>query len=372
MNQKLLYQWIELIQRQFYKLGKWQAMVLAIYSFGVVLAGKCQGSLVAEELGFFSRIPNLERRFRRWLNNPRLDLEICFRLWVEWVWKSLDAPRAILLVDETKLADRLGVMMLSLAYEQRAIPLVWRCYRANSAEDYPQQGQVLMVWGLVARVLEVLPTDSRPLIQMDRGLGHSSAMLKALNSLPIKCQVRLKQNTSFRSRRGHQCLLQDLIKPGEAHTVYGEVFQGKKAVYGRVHLVWELGQAEPWCLYTNDSEVRAAVYALRVWQEESFRDLKSGGWQWQCSYVTSPQHAQRLLLVLSLAYAWMLTQGCMLLHASHDWQREVFEGKDNKYSLFRTGRRWFKRMYQICSAKIYVGLCFIPRFKPRPLKLSSP
>jgi hypothetical protein len=37
--------------------------------------------------------------------------------------------------------------------------------------DYPTQGQVLLVWGLLAQVLEALPAGSRPLVQMDRGLG---------------------------------------------------------------------------------------------------------------------------------------------------------------------------------------------------------
>lgn len=369
MNQDLLYQWIELIQTQFYNLGKWQAIGLAIYSYGVVLAGHCQGSKVAEALGSFGRLTNLERRFRRWLNNRQIDLEACFQVWSFWVWKSLDVPRATLLVDETKIADRIAVMMVSVAYEGRAIPLVWKCYRANSAADYPQQGQVLMIWGLLARIAEALPANSRPIVQMDRGLGHSSAMLKALATLPITFQVRVKKNASFISRRGHRCLLQDLIKPGEQVTCHGILFPASnvyKQVTVTVHLIWEVGQKEPWCLVTNGKQVKGAVYALRMWQEESFRDLKSGGWQWHCTYVTSPDHAQHLLLVLALAYAWMLTQGTLVLNGDATMQAEVYDGKHNKYSIFRSGLRWFRRMALDHMEKIYVGLCFIPRFKPKP------
>ena len=161
MNPELLYQWMDTIQMHFHNLGKWQAKGLALYSFGVVLAEHCQGSKVAEALGFFGRIPTVERRLRRWLNNLRIDIDRCCQVWSFWVWGSLDTCRAVLLVDETKIANRIGVMVVSLAYENRAIPLVWRCYRANSAIDYPQQGQVLLVWGLLARVLAALPSDSR-------------------------------------------------------------------------------------------------------------------------------------------------------------------------------------------------------------------
>ncbi len=135
MNQMPLYQWIELIRAQFANLKAWQATNLALFSFGVVLAEHCRTSKVAEALAFFGRITSLERRLRGWLANPRLDLDACWAVWVAWVWSSLETPRAVLLVDENKIGDRWGVMMVSLAYEQRAIPLMWRCYRANSEED---------------------------------------------------------------------------------------------------------------------------------------------------------------------------------------------------------------------------------------------
>lgn len=364
MNLTLLYQWIDLVSDQFHNLGKWQATGLALYSFGVVLAEHCQGSKVAEQLGTLGRIPSLERRLRRWLHNRHIDLDACFQAWNFWVWRSLDVPRAVLLVDETKLGDRIGVMMVSLAYQGRAIPLVWRCYRANSAPDYPNQGQVLMVWGLLARVVSALPATSRPLVQMDRGLGHSSAMMKALRDLGVHFQVRVKHDATFTSRRGHSCRLRDLIKPGEQVTIRGQLFQYRKQMQVTVHLIWEAGHTQPWCLATNDRQVRGTTYALRVWQEESFRDLKSGGWQWQCSYVTSPDHAQRLILVLALAYAWMLTQGSFVLNGDPRLRQTVYAGKRNKYSVFRSGLRFFKQMIQTRTENIFVGLFFAPQYKP--------
>ena len=364
MNLNLLYQWMTRIDQEFSPLTKWQARGLALFSYGMVLARHCQVSRVAEELGMVGRMPSVERRLRRWLANQRIDVQQCCQVWSSWVWRSLDAPRAVLCVDETKIANRIGVMMVSLAYEKRAIPLVWCCYRANSALDYPAQGQVLLVWGLLARVLYALPADCRPLVQMDRGLGHSSAMLNALHNLGLSYLVRVKQNATFTSRRGHRCLLQDLIKPGEHLTCYGTLFRGRKQIHGTVHLIWQTGQAQPWCLVTNDRQIRGSRYAWRVWQEESFRDLKSGGWQWQCSYVTTPAHAQRLLLVLALAYAWMVTQGTFLLHADPHLQRQVWSGRHLKYSIFRAGLRYFKRMIHVDARKIFVGLFFAPSYQP--------
>ncbi len=221
-----------------------------------------------------------------------------------------------------------------------------------------------MIWGLLARVLDALPTDSRPVVQMDRGLGHSSAMLKALRNLNVDFLIRVKQNATFTSRRDHQYLPRDWVRKGETVTCHGTLFRSSKRVTGTVHLIWEKDQKEPWCLFTTDAYIRVSAYALRMWQEESFRDLKSGGWQWHCTYVTSPDHAHRLILGLALAYAWMLTQGTLVLHGDTTIQREVFDGRCHKYSRFRSGLRYFKRMSVGQVSRIYMGLLFVPPFKP--------
>jgi hypothetical protein len=80
MNLELLYQWMSLIQMHFHNLGKRQATGLALYSFGVVLAEHCQGSKVAEALGFFGRIPTLEPAPKATLKCRRIDMEACFQV----------------------------------------------------------------------------------------------------------------------------------------------------------------------------------------------------------------------------------------------------------------------------------------------------
>jgi hypothetical protein len=370
MNLDQLYQWMEIIQRHFTNLKKWQAIGLALYVYGVVISEKCQASKISENLAVLGQIPSIERRLRRWLSNVAIEMVVCQEMWVKWVVKNLDIPRLVLLVDETKLADRLGIMMVSVAYESRAIPLAWCCYRANSAEAYPRQGQVWLIVGLLARVISALPTDKRVLVQMDRGLAHSSAMLRGLDFLGVHYLVRVKSNACFTSQRGTTQLIHNLIKPNETHSLRGTLFTQEKKVKGTLLLAWEVGQKEPWCLFTNDPTLSATHYALRMWQEESFRDLKSGGWNWQASFVMEPDRAERLVLVLAIAYAWMLTLGSFVFHADRHIQRLVFDGQHNKYSVFRSGLRFFKAMICRDWRKIYVGLFLAPLFKRQPQKLS--
>jgi hypothetical protein len=102
------------------------------------------------------------------------------------------------------------------------------------------------------------------------------------------------------------------------------------------------GEAEPGCLITNAPRLSGHDYALRNWQAPSCRDRKSGGWNWQQSPVWQPDHAQVRLLVLALAYAWVVSPGTQRL-----------------YSVFREGLRyWLDLLY--AHKPLYLGLFFAP------------
>lgn len=219
----------------------------------------------------------------------------------------------MVLVDETKLGQWVGVLKISLAYGGRAIPLFWRCYPASQAHGYPRQGQVLLVWQLVARVQACCGDHHRLLVQMDMGLGNSSAMLRALNSLGVDYLVRVKPQSTFTSRRGKTPALAQIAQRGRALSLAGWLFQIKAQTPVHLHIVWEQAYDQPWCLVTNTRQVRGRAYTYRIWQEESFRDLKSGGWRWQGARLRLPDRAERLLLAMSSAYGWTLTLGSLAL-----------------------------------------------------------
>jgi hypothetical protein len=266
-----------------------------------------------------------------------------------------------LLVDETKLGEWIGVLMVSLAFEGRAIPLMWRAYIANSKADYPSGGQVQTIAILLAKVLEALPADCRPIVEADRGIGNSSKMMRAVSRLGLSLVFRVKQSSVIRTRRGGKQRLSALAKPGEGWRGSGWLFNAAEdRVWMHVHILWEVGQAEPWCLATNEKALRATGYAVRMWQEESFRDLKSGGWQWQVSHIRQPQRAERLILVLALAYAWCLTQGIVARASEPALRRQVITGVQSGFSLFRDGLRFIKRMLYFNPSRIYAGLFLVP------------
>jgi len=108
-----------------------------------------------------------------------------------------------------------------------------------------------------------------------------------------------------------------------------------------VLVVWQANYADPWCLVTNAPYIHTFTYGLRFWQEAGFRDLKSDGWQWQSSRVWLPEHAQVLLLVMALAYAYTLTLGTLVLSAPAVFRVVARPGKRQHFSVFRLGLRLF-------------------------------
>jgi hypothetical protein len=257
--------------------------------------------------------------------------------------KCLVAEEVILLVDETHLGDHLSMMMVGVAYEQRCIPLAWRCYQPD---DYPAEGQVQLITQLLHIVDEGLPEGCCPLLQADRGIGTSPDLIEEVERLGWRYLFRVQGTSKLVEADGTEYALRDVAEPGEIWSAQGQVFKRRGRVPASVRVIWEDRQDAPWALVTNDPALSGYEYAIRMWQEASFKDLKSGGWQWHRSHVWIPAHADRLMLILSLAYAWVLTLGAAFIEAGQATPlRRDAEGQPRRrLSLFREGLEHFHHM----------------------------
>lgn len=348
MNQDQFYQWFQEIWQHFSDLKKWQAYGLALISYGILKTRRSQASLIAEEMPIFGKASTVERRIQRWIANQRIEIKVACVAWARWVFASYQGEEVYLLVDETKLSDRIGCMMISLAFERRAIPLIWKCYRANSAADYPAEGQVKLIVNLLAAILSVMPDNKQIVLQADRGIGNSSNLMRGIEEIGLFFLFRVRHDAIFVAQNGERAALNSLISKGDEWHGEGELFTKKKTVKCHIHLLWDKDQDEPWCLATNLEGLTGREYAKRVWQEESFRDLKSGGWQWQKNFSRNPDTIERLLLPMAIAYAWCISLGVVFHQLDASIRRQIdCIRKDAKYSIFRQGLRYFKRMFSL-------------------------
>lgn len=331
-------------------LGAWQKRAFALWCCGVILAEACQITAVADALVGVqaANAAALSKRLARFLSNPRISDELLSQAWVRWVAQTYASQHWIILVDETKLSDHLGVMMVGLAYRGRAIPLLWRCYLPN---HYPPEGQVALIAELLTRLRLLVPAEIAFTVQADRGIGTSPDLIRKLDSLGINFLLRVQGQTRLRLGNGRVQALASLVKPGETWCGRGEVF--KKAGWLRLYVCmeWRPGEKSPWCLVTNSPGYQSRDYALRAWHEQSFRDLKSFGFRWNASHVWRPAHAHRLLFVLALAYTWVLSQALLFTPD----ERCSPSRTAPRQSLFRRGLRWVRQ---------HLRLTFVPPVHP--------
>ena len=349
MNKEQVYQWTEQI-REHLGLGKWQGLTLAGFSLGVMETRRCTLSIVAEGLGLLGKADSVERRLQRWLDNERVDSQECQRAWARWVLSKVDMSQGMtLLVDETKLSDHMSVMVVGLAYERRCVPLAWRCYRQ---EQWPE-GQVTLISLLLERVKASVPDGTVVLVQADRGLGTSPDLVRRVRCLDWHYLFRVQGITHFHSAQQADTQVRHLItRGGTPYAAAGQVFKDAGWLDSHVRLIWTVTEDEPWCLISDLPQVSGREYARRNWQEQSFRDLKSGGWHCNDSQVWQPDHAERLLLVLALAYALTLSFGLRLLHQPELWT-QVLRGKRRRYSWFRLGLRLLSALNRLTEPIIF-------------------
>lgn len=361
MSLKELYHWHACVRAAFAHLGHWQGLGLALYSYGVVLARQCAPSRVAERLTALGKADTVQRRLERWLDNERLDWQACCRAWAGWVLRRYQGTRLILLVDETKLGQHLSVMVVGVAYRGGCVPLAFWCYAPNA---WPL-GQVDLILTLLSWIAPAVPPALTPLVQADRGIGTSPALLRGITALGWHFLVRVQKTTRLKREAAPECPLAALVSAaGQTWCGQGAVFKNAGWLSCRVLVLWGQRYRESWCLVTNHPDISGWAYGWRYWQEASFRDLKSDGWQWQTSRIWTPAHANRLLLVLALAYAWVLTLGSLTL-TDTALARQVSKGRRAAYSLFRLGLRVWEHL-----RAQQVGLwAYLP---PRPPVISRP
>jgi hypothetical protein len=171
MNEKRLYPWTNEIAMHLPDLNTWQVENLDLFSYGVIQAEGCQQGAGSRQVSGGEKVESTSRRWRRFLHNEHFPLETFFKDWSGWICQGVMTRQIPLMGDETKLHDRIGVMMVGLAWQKRCIPLAWRPYRAHSTAEYPQEGQVKMIHTLLQQVKAGLPPDLEGLVLADRDIA---------------------------------------------------------------------------------------------------------------------------------------------------------------------------------------------------------
>jgi hypothetical protein len=314
-----LYPWIDRLTSHFPHLSRAQATVLALWSFGMVLARSCALTAVALALAplLGQKASTLRQRLREWYKDAadkrgrsrtQLDPTCCFAGLLAWVTADWPCRRLALALDATTLADRLTVLAVSVVYRGCAVPVAWTVLRGNTPEAWNPHWQRML--GLLR---PHVPADWVVVALSDRGL-ESRALFEAIVALHWHPLMRVKAVGHFRPEGWRRFVPMARFAGG-----VGRRWRGRGAAYKRptarlactLLACWEEGHEQAWLLLTDlpPSAARPAWYAFRSWIEQGFKVIKSAGWQWQQTRIDDPARAERHWLAIAVATLWLVQVG---------------------------------------------------------------
>jgi hypothetical protein len=296
------------------------------------IAGKIPGS---------AQLVSTTRRLSRFLENPAVRVREWYRPIAEqWLQAQAACLGEIrLIVDGTKVGFGHQLLLVSLAYRKRAIPIAWTWVPYVRGHSGAFQQLALLNY-----VRRLLPPGINVILVGDCEFG-SVEVLKWLDLWHWFFVLRQKSDN---------CLWLDgssewkpfasfTQKPGQSFWL-GHGYLTAKEIYPTHLLVhWEVGEEEPWCLATNlpDRIMTLRYYRRRMWTEEFHGDIKKHGFDLERTMLQDFLKLSRLTLAVAFLYVWLVSIGSDTIHQG---LRHLVDRHDRRdLSIFQIGLRFIQR-----------------------------
>ena len=298
-------------------------------------------SRIASKIPGNAKLLSTVRRLGRFLNNPAIRVRDWYapiaRQWLIAQFRHLGEIR--LIVDGTKIGAGHQLLIVCLAYRNRAIPIAWTW--VPYARGHSTAGKQL---ALLAYVRGLIPPGAAVFLVGDCEFG-SIAVLRQLDRWCWFYVMRQKSDTGlwFSEVQGWQTFGSYIQKPGRSIWL-GSGYLTRDHIY-QVNLLvhWKRGEKEPWCLATNlpDRGMTLRFYALRPWIEEMFGDFKKHGFDLEKTRLSHFQRLSRLTLAVAILYVWLVSVGTKTIHSG---DRHLVDRKDRRdLCIFQIGLRIIER-----------------------------
>ena len=310
-------QWLSTLTTHLPHLSKPQAPVLALGSFGMVLARSCALTAVSQMLakGMQRNEQTVRQQLREWYYDAQrkrgptrqeLRVETCFAPLLGWVVSWWQGTQLALALDATTLGTRFVVLVVSVVYRGCAIPGAWVILPAGAKHAWRRE------WLRLLRLLRpALPRGWTVIVLADRGL-YAPWLCRRITRLGWHAFLRINTGGSFRPT-GATCwrpLTSLAPRPGTSWRGTGLALT-RNQVPCTLLARWEDGDKDPWLILTDlpPEASDASWYGLRAWIEQGFKITKRAGWQWHRTRMSAPDRAARLWLAVAVATLWLLSVG---------------------------------------------------------------
>jgi hypothetical protein len=300
---------------------------------GIYMSGSVHLSRIASKVPSTAKLTSITKRLSRFVSNKEVDAQDWYRPVAKGLVEHLVASGSELrlMSDGTKVSGSKQLLMVSIAYRRRALPLWW-CWIPHRKGRSSTAKQL----ALLREVYALIPQEAKVSLVGDSEFGDV-AVLQHLDLWGWRYALRQKGWYDYQDSSGWWQKLQDAVSEGQSKNL-GTVRLTHKHAYGtRLIAHWPRGYEQPWLLATNYPTKHAtlAAYAKRMWTEEMFGDFKGNGFDLESTRLSDEARLSRLTLAVCLLYVWLVALGSATLKRG---QRHLVDRNDRRdLSIFRIG-----------------------------------
>ena len=322
---------------------------------GIYLSRKVHLSLIANKIPGRAQLNSKVQRLRRLLLGS-----IGVRKWydpiaVELLESQAQHGHIRLIVDGSRVSFHHQLLMVSISYRRRAIPIVWTWVKGKRGHS-----SAVKQLALLRHVYKLLPKNASVSLVGDSEFG-AVAILRQLDNWGWQYALRQKGNTLVDlTLHNHWQPFASLVHRQGQSFWFWEGFLTKEHYY-RTNLLayWKRGQKGPWLLATSFPTQRETLraYRTRMWIEEMFGDFKGHGFDLESSHLCHFLRLSRLTLAVVLLYLWLVVLGSRVIK---NGLRSLVDRADRRdFSVFRIGYNMAER--RLANVQPF-SILFIPYF----------
>jgi hypothetical protein len=311
----------------------------------------------------FTKQASRERRFSRWLHNPKIVVLDLYALLFKFALLHLTDTEIYLAFDTSQLFERYVLIRVALVYRGRAIPVSWSVVAGESSTI-----EFDKYWYVLWRAQTILFEYKRCTLLADRGFVDQK-LFALVRDLGWHWRVRVK-SCMLVYRSGKEVTNISRLMPVKGQALFLHKVWATKRCLGPLYLA--LAQVETtkgvqkWAILSDEPTDLNTFheYGLRFDIEENFLDDKSGGFQLESSEFYDVQALIRLGLIMATATLYLVSCGLAVVArglrplVDAHWKRGL--------SYFQIGWRWIK-FALINSISLFQFLFFDP--EPDPHKV---
>ena len=324
------------------KIRKTHVETLSMMITGLLRGQNGQLNEIAKKVPYAKKKTSLVSRFRRFLDNERVEVGTFYNPIAEMLLESLSENRAVLAIDSSKIGGNCICLMVSVHYKSRMLPLAWTVFKGRKGHS-SQETQL----DLFKRVNTMVP-DHYEIVLLGDGEFDGSEIVDWLEeeSQERWDYVCRTDRTTKVFYQGEWVSLKDIPLEPEQEALFTQVKFTKSKQSGPTNImaIWHEKDQCHWFFVTSFDDLEPAKewYRFRFTIETLFSDFKGRGFHLDKTRLWKPERVDRLILVAAIAYVFTVFLGVesILTKAYEDLVR----CDDCYHSLFQLGLHYLDHL----------------------------